>query len=183
MTAARISSISAVLLAVVALVIGATRLASADFGTALRARHCDASPLGGLSLLLVGGTLIAVAAVLQVRIARPSLRMHFDLAALAWALPVPLLLLAGTLPGVLGCRAAQHFQDVVVLGDSLIGMSGAMLAASAATLVGVAFGVAWRTETVLVHGGHHEDLTTSVIEQAIADAHDPHAGRFRGVDG
>lgn len=170
-------------LATACLLAAADRLSAADFGTALRARTCDASPLPGLGLLLAAGALLAVTAALQVRLTRPGVHLHFDGGALGWTLPVPALLLAATLPGVLGCRVATRFDDVPLLGDALVGMSGTMVAAAAAVLVGVAVGSAWRGERTLVLGGAHVDATSVVIEEAIADAHDPHAGRFRGVDG
>ncbi|MBC7460360.1 MAG: hypothetical protein H7287_03260 [Thermoleophilia bacterium] len=181
--APRTATVGAVVLAAVCLVLGAIRLDSAAFGTALRARHCAASPLAGLLLLAAAGALLALAAALQVRLTRPTLRMYFDAGALAWALPLPLLLLAVTLPGALGCRAARHFEDLALLGSSLVGMSGVMLAASAAALVGAAVGSAVRPEPTTWMTAGRDDATTTVIEQAIADAHDPHSGRFRGVDG
>jgi len=175
--------VGALVLAAACLLLAADRLAAADFGTALRARTCDVSPLPGLGLLLAAGALLAVTAALQVRLTRPGVHLHFDGGALGWTLPVPALLLAATLPGVLGCRAATRFDDVPLLGDALVGMSGTMVAAAAAVLVGVAIGSAWRGEATVVVGGAHADATTVVIEEAIADAHDPHTGRFRGVDG
>lgn len=175
--------VGAVLLAAACLVLGATRLDAATLGTTLRARQCDASPLMGLGFLLAAGALLVLAASLQVRLTRPALRLHFDGGALAWSLPLPLLLLAGTLPGTLGCRAARHVEDLVLLGDSLVGMSGVMLCASAAALVGAAVGSSVRVESTTWISTGHDDATTTVIEQAIADAQDPHAGRFRGVDG
>ncbi|MCW2949240.1 MAG: hypothetical protein JWN41_253 [Thermoleophilia bacterium] len=182
MTAPRTSSVVALVAAAVALLAGASRLASASLGTTLRARTCDSSPLLGLALFAVGGGLLVFSVTSHLRSTAHQMPLRFERRSVAWAAPLPVILLALTLPGTLGCRAAQHFEHLPLVGDALIGFSGAMLAASAATLVGVALGGAWSAPTSVVAGRDHEDPTTTIIEQAIADAHDPHSGRFRGVD-
>ena len=176
--------IASLVVAVVALLAAAAQLSAADLGTTLRARHCDTSPLLGLALLTLGAAALAITPALHALSSHRVTRLRFRPTSLGLAVPVPLLLLALTLPGTLGCRSARSFGDAVLLGDALIGTSGVMLAAGAAVLLGAMIASAW--QGVPVGGGlpgPDDGLAGSLIEQAIAAAHDPEARRFRGVDG
>jgi hypothetical protein len=108
----------------------------------------------------------------------------WDVGSLVLSLPVPVAVLAATLPGVLGCALARDIADIGGLGDALVGTPGIALAAAAATLVGVALGgiahVGW---TLLDQG---TAPPPGIVELAIAEAEalqtDEIASRFHGVE-
>ncbi len=167
-----------------ALVGGGVALSNAELGTSLRTRGCDASPLGGLVLLLVGAILVTVATQLA-RLQHPSAVFGWAWRGLAFALPVPALLLAATLPGVLGCGLSQDIAGIGVIGDALVGAPGIVLAGAAAALVGAALGsvahVTWMSPQIgLV------DESPGIVELAMQEAEaleaDRTAERFHGVD-
>lgn len=167
----------------VLLLVAGGQLADATFGTSLRARGCDSSSVGGLVLLVLAGLALQLG-WRSARLRVPGATIVFDPAALAVTVPVPALLLAATLPGVLGCGAATDVARVGIVGDALVGTSGLMLAAAACVLVGAA--LASCASVVLVDLGLLDDESPGIVELAIAEAEaleeDPGATRFHGVD-
>lgn len=166
-----------------ALLVAGGLLSSADFGTSLRARTCDTSPVAGLLLLAAGGACL----MLGMQLARLRWEESFlvwDAGSLVLTLPIPVALLAATLPGVLGCAAGREIARLGVLGDALVGTPGIALAAAASALVGVALGgvahVGW---TLLDHAAAP---APGIVELAIAEAEalqtDQAATRFHGVE-
>ena len=173
-----------VALAIAALLGGGIALSNAEFGTSLRARACDASPLGGIALLIAGGLLATVGMQLA-RLQHPSAVVGLEVRGAAFALPMPTLLLAATLPGLMGCAIGQDIAAIGLVGDALVGAPGLVLAGAAAALVGVALGstvhVTWLAP---VFGVVEEPL--GIVELAMQEAEalesDAAAQRFHGVD-
>lgn len=166
-----------------ALLVAGLLLEAANFGTSLRARSCDSSPLAGLGMLAAAGMLLALA----MHVAR--LRWHdaslaWDTGSLVLSLPVPALVLALTLPGVLGCELGSDIAKVDAIGPALVGTPGIALAAAAALLLGVAIGavahVGW-------HGVEHAPppepgIVDLAIQEAEALEAEGAAARFHGVE-
>jgi hypothetical protein len=170
-------------LGAVALLAAGVLLHSADFGTSLRARTCDTSPVGGLLLLAAGGACL----MLGMQLARLRWEESFlvwDVGSLVLTLPIPAALLAATLPGVLGCALARDIAQVGGLGDALVGTPGIALAAGASTLLGVAFGGVAHVGWTLLDQGTAP--APGIVELAIAEAEalqrDEAATRFHGVE-
>ena len=69
---------------------GGVALSNAQFGTSLRARACDTSPLAGIALLAVGALLVAIGMQLA-RLQHPSAVVGLEWRGMAFALPVPLV--------------------------------------------------------------------------------------------
>lgn len=166
------------------LIAGGVALSNAEFGTSLRARGCDASPLGGLTLLAIGALLAAIGMQLA-RLQHPSAVVGLEWRGAAFALPVPIALLAATLPGLMGCALGQDIAAVGMVGDALVGAPGLTLAGAAAALVGIALGsavhVTWLAPVVgLV------DEPPGIVELAMQEAEaletDAASQRFHGVD-
>jgi hypothetical protein len=177
-------SLGALLAGPIVLLVAGTQLAGADFGTSLRARGCDASPLGGIILLAIGAMLLALGFQLA-RLRVVGAVLTLDLASLVVSLPIPAALLAATLPGVFGCSSATDIARVGLVGDALVGTSGIAMAACAAALVGVALAtvahVSWLAPLTTV-----ADVTPGIVELAIQEAEaleaEGAAHRFHGVD-
>ena len=167
-----------------ALLGGGVALSNAEFGTSLRARACDASPTGGVLLLVVGALLVMVGMQFA-RLQHPSAVVGLEWRGMAYALPVPLLLLVATMPGLLGCALGQDVASVGIVGDALVGAPGLTLAGAAAALVGVALGsvvhVTWLAPVTGV-----VDETPGIVELAMQEAEalesDAASQRFHGVD-
>ena len=160
------------------------QLADARFGTQLRSRGCDTSALGGLALLGAGALLTALGCIFT-RLRRPVAVIELDAASLLVTLPVPIALLAATLPGLLGCSIRSDIASVGLVGEALVGMSGALLAAVAVTLIASA--VAMVVQVVIVAGDLGvSDEAPDLVELAMAEAEAlEEAGAsevFRGVD-
>ncbi len=163
---------------------GGIALSNAEFGTSLRARGCDWSPTGGVALLIVGALLLVVGMQLA-RLQHPSAVVGLEWRGMAFALPVPILLLALTLPGLLGCSLGQDIASWGVVGDALVGAPGLILAGTAAALVGVALGsavhVTWLAPVIGI-----VDDTPGIVELAMQEAEaletDAASQRFHGVD-
>lgn len=167
-----------------ALLAGGVALSNAELGTSLRARACDASPLAGLAMLALGAVFVAVGMQLA-RLQHPSAVVGLEWRGMAFALPVPILLLVATLPGLLGCALGQDIASLGVIGDALVGAPGLLLAGAAAALVGVALGsvvhVTWLAPTIGI-----VDETPGIVELAMQEAEalqaDAASTRFHGVD-
>jgi hypothetical protein len=168
----------------VALLLAASLLADADLGTAVRARACAASPLLGLSLFLVAGALLGLAPTLA-RLRHTGAVAIWDPRALLVALPVPLVLAAASVPGVLGCSLGAELADLSVVGSALGGTGGLLLAPAALVLAGAALTLALHVSWALVPLADAPDAP-SIVEQAMLDAElleqEPHGARFHGVD-
>ncbi len=171
-------------LGVAALLGGGVALSNAEFGTSLRARACDVSPLGGLVLLAAGSLLVLVGMQLA-RLQHPSAVVGLEWRGMAFALPVPALLLAATLPGLLGCALGQDLAAVGLVGDALVGAPGLTLAGASAALVGVALGsvvhVTWIAPIIGVVD-EHPGIVELAMQEAEALESDAAAQRFHGVD-
>ena len=170
----------------VLLVAAGAVLAHADFGTTLRARGCDASPLGGLALLAVGSSLVVAGAALA-RLRVPGAVLVLDWGSLGVSAPVPAGLLALTLPGALGCRLGRDLARLDGIGDAVSGTSGLLLAAGSCALLGSALGavvhVTWLTARTPSTGPlASSDVVELAMAEADALANDPAATRFHGVD-
>ncbi|MCW2922070.1 MAG: hypothetical protein JWL76_1944 [Thermoleophilia bacterium] len=166
------------------LVGGGVALSHAQFGTSLRARACDLSPVGGL-LLLVAGALLVTVAMQLARLQHPSAVVGLEWRGAAFALPVPLVLLAATLPGLLGCSLGRDIAAVGTIGDALVGAPGITLAGAAAALVGVALGsVVHVTWLAPVFGLIEEPpgIVELAMQEAEALESDAASQRFHGVD-
>jgi hypothetical protein len=160
------------------------RLSASELGTSLRARGCDGGVLGALALLALGALCVLLGMSLA-RLQHPGAQLAWDPSTLTWTLPIPVLVLGATIPGVAGCRAASDIADIALVGDALVGASGIMLAGAAAALVAAAFAatasVSWLAprQSLL-----HEPA--SIVERAMQDAEafesEGAAERFRGVD-
>lgn len=171
-------------LGTVALLVAGTLLEAANFGTSLRARTCDASPLAGLGMLAAAGMLLALAMQLARLRWDEASTISWDAGSLVLSLPVPALLLALTLPGVLGCPLGRDVARLDGIGSALVGTPGIALAAGGAMLLGVALGA-------VAHVGRApEDALAApepgIVDLAIAEAEalraDEAAARFRGVE-
>ncbi len=167
-----------------ALLGGGVALSNAEFGTSLRARACDTSPLPGLALLSAGALLVAIGMQLA-RLQHPSAVVGLEWRGAAFALPVPLVLLAVTVPSLMGCAVGQDIAAVGLVGAALVGAPGLTLAGAAAALFGIALGsavhVTWLAPMVgLV------DEPPGIVELAMQEAEalesDAAAQRFHGVD-
>lgn len=177
-------SIGALLLGACALLGAGLRFAETSFGTTLRERACDTSPLGGFALVAAGAMLTAFGMQLA-RLSADGAALVVDANVLALTLPIPTALLAATLPGVLGCSLARDIASLGLIGDALVGTSGLLLAAASSALVGVALAssahVAWLAPQSAIEG-----TRPSLVELAMHDAEalqsDPAALRFHGVD-
>lgn len=167
-----------------ALIAAGALLAGAEFGTSLRPRDCDPSPLPGLGAIGVG----ALATGLALQVARLRWADSFivwDAGALVLSLPIPGALLVGTLPGVLGCPVARDIAAVDGFGAALVGTAGIALASASAALVGVAIAacahVGWVSPVPMA-----ADAPPGIVELAMQEAEaleqDPSVGRFHGVD-
>ena len=160
-------------------------LATADFGTSLRARACDASPLGGLALLALGCAAAGVGFQLA-RLHHPAAVASWEWRSVAFAAPLPALLLLATLPGVMGCALGQRIAEFGgPVGDALVGAPGIALAGAGAALLGIAVAtgvhVTWQAAVV----GAIDD-PPGIVELAMREAEaleqDAAAQRFHGVD-
>lgn len=158
-------------------------LDEARLGTALRARACDTSPLTGLVLLLVAGACLGLATT-QVRCRNAVGQWRIDLATPAWLLPAPLVLLAATLPSVLGCASGVRIARWQLVGSGLVGTSGLALSAAAAFAAGAAVSCALAAPSGPRRVTREEE--PSFVDLAMADAEefeaDDVASRFHGVD-
>lgn len=176
--------LSVVALGILVLLGAGVALSNAEFGTSLRARGCDVSPLGGLALL-VAGSLITVVGMQLARLQHHSAVVGIEWRGLAFAVPLPLVLLLATLPGVLGCSLGQDLSTIALFGATLVGTPGLMLAATSATLVGVALGSAVHVTWLAPVTGTVDD-TPSMVELAMQEAEalqtDAASQRFHGVD-
>ncbi|MCB0879166.1 MAG: hypothetical protein KDC46_09330 [Thermoleophilia bacterium] len=160
------------------------QLSSGTLGTSLRARSCDGGVLAAVGLLALGAACV-LAGMLFARLRHPGALLAWDASTLPWTLPVPVLLLAFTLPGVAGCRLARSLDDLPLVGDAFVGASGIVLCGSAAALLAAALvgtaGVSW-----LAPNGIGADEPPGIVEQAMLDAdafQAERAGeRFHGVD-
>jgi hypothetical protein len=95
------------------------------------------------------------------------------------------VLLAVTLPGLLGCSIGQDIASIGLVGDALVGAPGITLAGAAAALTGAAFGsaahVTWQASTIgLVE--HAPGIVELAMEEAEALSQDRAAQRLHGVD-
>ena len=160
------------------------QLSDARFGTQLRARECDTSPLAGLVLLGCASLLLGVAMQLT-RLRRSSAVVTWDVLGLLVTLPVPAALLAATLPGMLGCTISSDLAGVGLIGSALVGTSGVMLCASAVTLVGIALAGAVSVMAPIVQILPEPDMP-GIVELAMVEAEALQsasaATRFRGVE-
>ena len=176
--------LAAVAGACVALIAGGAQLAGADLGTSLRARGCDASALPGLALLAVGGVL-AIAASALARLQHPAALLGWEWRGVWFLLPLPALVLAGTVPGVLGCSIGQDIAQLAVVGDALVGAPGIALAGAGAALAGAALGSCLHV-TWLAPQSSVVDEPPGIVELAMAEAEaletDSASQRFQGVD-
>lgn len=167
-----------------ATLLGGTLLAGAEFGTALRARDCDSSPLAGLGMLAAAGLALGLA-LQAIRLRWHGAVLVWDAGSLLLSLPIPLALLAATLPAVLGCPAGARIADMALIGSALVGPAGIALAAAASALVGVALAGCAHVGWVSAHGGAGEHQP-GIVELAMAEAEaleaDSTAGRFHGID-
>lgn len=167
-----------------ALVGGGVALSNAEFGTSLRARACDASPLPGLALLATGALLAAVGMQLA-RLQHPSAVVGLEWRGAAFAMPVPLVLMAVTMPGLMGCALGQDIAALGLVGGALVGAPGLTLAGAAAALVGISLGsavhVTWIAPVVGI-----VDEAPGIVELAMQEADalqtDTASQRFHGVD-
>jgi hypothetical protein len=177
-------TIALLALGTVALLVAGTLLEAANFGTSLRARTCDASPLAGLGMLACAGMLLAAAMQFARLRWDDGAVVTWDAGSLVLSLPVPALMLALTLPGVLGCSLARDIAQVGGLGDALVGTPGIALAAAGATLLGVALGAVAHVGELGGDGG--SGPPPSIVELAIEEAEalraDEAAARFHGVE-
>lgn len=159
-------------------------LSGSQLGTSLRPRGCDGGVLGAVVLLAVGALALLLAIGL-VRLRHPGTVLVWDVRSLAYTLPVPLVLLAATIPGVAGCTAARDLAGLPVLGDALVGASGIALAGAAVTLAAAAC-AATATVVLVVGDGSLEEQQPSIVELAIAEAEALESTRaterFHGVD-
>lgn len=168
----------------VSLLAAASLLANADLGTSLRARGCDLSPLPALLLFVLAGALLVLALRL-VALRRVTTALDLDIAAMLGGAAVPVIVLAASLPGTLGCGVARDIARWQLLGDSLTGIGGVAVCAAAALAVGVALA---HVVTVHVYGVPNalEDAQPSLVELAMEEAdeleRDAQLRRFRGVD-
>ena len=167
-----------------ALLGGGAQLASADLGTSLRARGCDPSALPGITLLLLGGVL-AMAALQLARLQHPAAMLGWEWRGTWLTLPVPSLVLAAALPGLLGCALGQEIATLAFVGDALVGASGVAVAGAAAALVGGAIAGAMHVTWQASAGGGVEE-PPGIVELAMAEAEaletDAASQRFHGVD-
>lgn len=159
-------------------------LAHADLGTELRARGCSGSPLAALALFVGAGFAIALAPKLA-RLRHGVSRIVLDPGALLVAAPVPAVLLALALPGLLGCRAATRIADVALVGGALVGAPGIAVAAASSLALGVALSAVVQVPRAQGAGDGPAE-PPSIIELAIAEAEAREAERdaeqFRGID-
>lgn len=159
-------------------------LSGSELGTSLRARSCDGGALGAVAVLAAGAVLVLLGATMA-RLSHHGALLAWDPHPLRWTLPVPVLLLAVTLPGVAGCRAAATIANVAVVGSALVGASGLVLAGTAAALLAAAL-----AGTVVVSWGVPSSALAEepagIVERAIQDAEAFRAEgageRFHGVD-
>ncbi len=169
---------------VLVLLVAGRLLAGGSLGTSLAARGCDAGVLGAIALLFAGAALV-VAGCAVARLRHPGAQLAIDWSTLAYALPLPVALLAATTPAVAGCRAARGFDNLPLLGDALVGPSAIVLAGCAAALVATALGsalaVGWVAPAVSV-GEQHVGIVELAIREAEALDSDQGATRFRNVD-
>lgn len=155
------------LLGTVALVGAGTLLADADFGTSLRARGCDPSALPGLGLLAFATLSLGLG--LQVaRLRWPESFVVWDAESLLLSLPIPLGLLAATLPAVLGCAAGSDIAKLPLVGSALAGNPGIALAACAAALVGTGVAASMHVGWVAPLSG--SDAAPGIVELAMQEA-------------
>lgn len=167
----------------VSLLVAGALLASADFGTSLRPRGCDASPLPGLAMLAVAG--LAIGMSMQVaRLRWPEAFVVWDAGSLVLSLPIPLAVLAAALPAALGCAAGRTIAQLAVVGDPLVGTSGIALAGASSALVGV--GIAGAAHVGWVSPEQGGTPSPGIVELAMQEAEalraDEAAARFHGVE-
>lgn len=160
------------------------RLSASELGTSLRARSCDGGVIGALVLLGVGALLVLLGMSLA-RLHHPGALLAWDLSTLTWTLPLPVLLLGATAPGVAGCRVAADIADLALLGDALVGASGIVLAGVAVTLVAAALAGTASVSWLAPQQALLEE-PASIVERAIHDSEafqsEGAAERFHGVD-
>jgi hypothetical protein len=177
-------SLALALVAIVLLAWAGQRLSGGSLGTSLAARGCDGGVIAS-TLLLAAGALAACCSFALARLRHPGATLALDASVLAWTVPLPLVVLAASLPAVAGCRVARGFDDLPLVGDALVGSSAIVLAGCAAGLLGAALAsalaVGWLAPAVA-----QVDEPAGIVELAIREAEalelDESAQRFRNVD-
>lgn len=163
-------------LAAGAMLVGAgVVLSEAGLGRAAANRQCNGSLLAGLLLLALAGGMAGMARIVVDR--RYVHELFFDTARLAAGLPVPLLGLAVSAPGFMGCSFAVRVADWPLLGDALLGTPGMAIAGACAFATGIALTSVVRVRVPLAtlieeyERLQHGDAPASLAERALA-AHD-----------
>lgn len=160
------------------------RLASGSLGTSLRTRACDGEVGGAIILMSVGTVLVAFGMSLA-RLHHPASVLSWDLRSLPWTVPVPLFLVLGAAPGVLGCGAARDVAELPLAGGALVGASGIIVLGVGIALLAAALAAAANV-TWLAPEAAHGDEAPGIVDLAIAEAEAFRAERggerFRGVD-
>lgn len=161
-----------------------TLVASGSLGTSLRPRACDGDVGGALILMAVGAVLMAFGMSLA-RLHHPASVLSWDLRSLPWTVPIPLFLVLGAAPGVLGCRAARDVAELPLAGGALVGSSGILVLGVGIALLAAALAAAANV-TWLAPDPAHPEEAPGIVDLAIAEAEafraDGAAERFRGVD-
>lgn len=173
------------LLGGLALVIWAgARLSTGSLGTALRPRGCDADVAGALALLVAGAMLLALGMSLA-RLHHSASLLSWDLRSLPWTVPIPLFLVLGAAPGVLGCRSARDVSTLPLAGDALVGTSGILMLGVGIALLAAAIAAAANVTWLAPEPARAEDAP-GIVELAIQESEAFRAEgagrRFRGVD-
>lgn len=168
----------------VLVLLAAARLSDGSLGTSLRPRGCDGDVAGALVLLAVGAVLAALGMSLA-RLHHPASILSWDLRSLPLTVPVPLFLVLGAAPGVLGCRSARDVAALPLAGEALVGAPGILTLGLGIALLAAALGAAANVAWIAPEPGRAEEqpgIVELAIEEAEAFRADGAGERFRGVD-
>lgn len=124
-------------------------LSSAGVASATVHRGCNGAFGAGLALLAGAGFLLGVARIAADR--RHPHELYVDQVRMLVAPLVPIVLLALTAPGFMGCRRAERLSDWGEVGKALVGMPGMAIAAAAAFGLGVALTMLVRVRLPMEH--------------------------------
>lgn len=132
------------LIALGAIAGAAAVLSDAELGRSATRPGCEPALGAGLFLLGLAGAMLGLVRVAVDR--RYAVEVRYDMVRLAATLPVPVLCLAVTAPGFLGCELALKFDRVEWLGRLVLGTPGIAIASASSLAVGAAIVSAVRVQ-------------------------------------